>query len=293
VDVSVVIATRNRVEELLHTLARLDSLPERPEVVVVDNGSSDGTALRAARALPRARVIALDANRGAAARNAGARAATTPCVAFCDDDSWWAPGALTRAAELLDAHPRVGLLAGRVLNGPEHSLDPACAAMAASPLRPARSLPGRRVLGFVACGAVVRREAFLQAGGFAAPAGVGGEEALLAADLADLGWQLLYVDDLVAHHHPSSVRDPARRRATVVRNALWFAWLRRPPGAVVRTTLAALRAGARDPSARRGVREAFAQPGLLAHRRRLSPDVEADLRRLERRPMNASVLDLT
>src|SRR5512135_2103047 len=42
--VTVVIATRNRAQELGHTLERLAGLPERPPVVVVDNSSRDGTA---------------------------------------------------------------------------------------------------------------------------------------------------------------------------------------------------------------------------------------------------------
>src|SRR5215207_6683861 len=113
--VSVVIATRDRAHELERTLRELAALPERPEVIVVDNGSRDGTPARAARAHPGARVIALGANHGAAARNAGVEASSGRYVAFCDDDSCWAPGALARAAALLDAHPQIGLLAARVL----------------------------------------------------------------------------------------------------------------------------------------------------------------------------------
>ncbi|MDO0931403.1 hypothetical protein QQY66_06815 [Streptomyces sp. DG2A-72] len=36
------------------------------------------------------------------------RHADTPYVAFSDDDSWWTPGALRQAADLLDVHPRLG-----------------------------------------------------------------------------------------------------------------------------------------------------------------------------------------
>jgi hypothetical protein len=43
-DVAVVIATRDRRERLLATLGRIGGLPERPPLVVVDNGSCDGTA---------------------------------------------------------------------------------------------------------------------------------------------------------------------------------------------------------------------------------------------------------
>ncbi|HEU4702255.1 MAG TPA: glycosyltransferase family 2 protein, partial [Conexibacter sp.] len=180
--IAVAIATRNRRAPLLVTLAQLRALPERPPLMVVDNASTDGTAAAVRERFPDATVLALPENRGAAARNAAAQALATPYVAFADDDSWWEPGALTRAVELLDAHPRLGLLAARVLVGAERRLDPTCAEMARSPLSDAAgaSAPGVPVLGFVACGAVVRRSAYLHVGGFDAHYGIGGEERLLA-----------------------------------------------------------------------------------------------------------------
>ncbi len=162
-SVAVVVATRNRAVELEATLERLRALPERPQVVVVDNASGDGTALRVRRHHPQVEVVELRENLGAAARTVGALHTTSRYVAFSDDDSWWAPGSLERAAELLDRHPRLALVAARVLVGPNERLDPVCAAMASSPLAPTPDLPGRPVLGFVACGAVVRRSASLQA----------------------------------------------------------------------------------------------------------------------------------
>ncbi len=104
--VAVVIATRNRGPELLGTLARLLALDERPRIVVVDNGSTDGTAELVGAHHPGVQVVGLRRNQGAGARTIGARLVDTPYVAFSDDDSWWAPGALRRAVELLD---RVGI----------------------------------------------------------------------------------------------------------------------------------------------------------------------------------------
>jgi glycosyltransferase involved in cell wall biosynthesis len=114
---------------------------------MVDNGSADGSAEAAARRFPRVEVVALARNAGAAARNAGVRRARTPYVAFSDDDSWWQPGALRRAAAALDAHPRLGLVAARTLVGPGCEPDPVNEAMAASPLREGG---GATVLGFLA-----------------------------------------------------------------------------------------------------------------------------------------------
>ncbi len=279
--VTVVVATRNRAAELEVTLERLHALSGQIPIVVVDNASADGTAERVRRRYPQVRVTELSENLGAAARTIGAFQTASRYVAFSDDDSWWASGALERAAELLDRHPRLALVAARVLVGSDEQVDPVCTAMASSPLAPAHDLPGPPVLGFVACGAVVRRSAFLQAGGFHRRFGVGGEEELLAVDLAAAGWGLAYVDEVVAHHHPSPVRDPGRRRRAQVRNGLWATWLRRPLRVVVGNTLCALR----DPGGRGGVAEAVrGLPWVLRVRHRLPHEVEADLRRLQALP---------
>jgi GT2 family glycosyltransferase len=278
-SVTVVVATRNRRASLLRTLERLAALPEAPPVVVVDNASADGTADAVRAAHPGVRVLEPGANLGASARTVGAVAARSPFVAFCDDDSWWGPGALARAAALLDAHPGVALIAARVLVGPGERLDPTCEAMAHGPLRAGEPLPGPPVLGFVACGAAVRRATFLAAGGFEPRLGVGGEEELLALDLAAMGWRSVYVAEVVAHHHPAAGPRGARDRVQL-RNALWSAWLRRPwPRALRRSARLLAAGGAVAPGA---LTDALAGlPWALRRRRPLPPDVERAVRRLE------------
>ncbi|MGC3004530.1 glycosyltransferase family 2 protein, partial [Streptomyces sp. G35A] len=231
----VVIATRDRSARLAVTLRHLLALPERPEILVADNASTDGTRAMLARDFPEVRVLALPANLGPLARNHGTRALGTPYVAFSDDDSWWAPGALARAAGLFDAHPRLGLIAARTLVGPAAEPDPLNDVLAHSPLGPATDLPGTQVLGFLACGAVVRRDAHLDVGGFHRLLFIGGEETLLAYDLAARGWGVTHCPDVVAHHHPAPTPRPGRP-AVQRRNEVLTAWLRRPvPYALART----------------------------------------------------------
>jgi GT2 family glycosyltransferase len=279
--VAVVIATRNRGPELLGTLTRLCALDEQPPVVVVDNGSTDGTAELVRANYAGVQVVGLRRNRGGAARNVGARLVDCPYVAFSDDDSWWAPGALGRAVEVLDRHPRLAVLAARVLVGPDRRLDPVCDEMAHSPLPSAPDLPGPAVLGFIACGAVVRRAAFLEVGGFDVRLGVGGEEELLAVDLAARGWGLAYVEEVVAYHHPSLSRDPSGRRRVQVRNALWSAWLRRPLGGAARETAHLAALAMHQPGGWSGILLALAGlPWVLRERRPIHRELEAALRTL-------------
>jgi GT2 family glycosyltransferase len=275
--------TRNRADEVLATLDRLRQLPERPPLIVVDNGSTDGTAARIARRFPDVDVVRLTSNAGAVARNIAVQRATTPYVAFNDDDSWWAPGSLSRAADLFDAHPRLGLLVARILVGPREREDPICKEMARSPLPEEPDLPGPPVLGFLACAAIVRRSAYLEVGGFQPRLLIGGEEDLLAADLASAGWGLAYAHDVVAHHHPSTTRDARAVRRLRVRNALWFAWLRRPASTATRHTLRVLGAAPRGADARAGLLKALrGLPWALRERRVIPPHVESRLRMLDR-----------
>lgn len=280
-SVTVVMATRNRRQGALEVCRRLRELPESPEVLVVDNASQDGTADALEAELPGVRVLRLPTNRGATARNLGVEHARTPLVAFSDDDSWWAPGALRRAEEHFDAHPRLALLAGRILVHDEQRLDPVCAQMRRSPLPRSRDLPGPSVLGFVACGAVVRRRAFLQVGGFHPLVFFGGEETVLAQDLAAAGWGLAYVDDVVAHHHPAGSSDRAGRRRLLTRNRLLSSVLRRPLVVPLRQVVSLLPA-ARHADVRAGVLDAVRLvPAALAGRRPLPAEVEAQVRMLE------------
>jgi GT2 family glycosyltransferase len=250
----------------------------------VDNGSSDGT-VRALSGQPGVRVIAAGRNLGAAGRTLGAEQAESRYIAFADDDSWWAPGALRTAGALFDAHPRLGLLVARTLVGPTEDEDPLNAPLAAAPLGHEADLPGPTVLGFLACAAVVRRHAFLQAGGFHPRFGVGGEEQLLALDLLSAGWGLAYVPTVVAHHHPADGGQRAGRRARMLRNTLWTTWLRRRLPAAARATGAAARAATHDAAIRRGLLEAAAGlPWVLTSRRTLPVEVERMARRLERAP---------
>src|SRR5207248_4427108 len=206
--VAVVMITWNRRAEVLRSLANFTVLPERPRILVVDNGSTDGTAEAVAAQFPQVEILEAGKNLGAAGRTLGARRVNAPYVAFADDDTWWAPGGLCHAADLLDALPRLAVLTGRVLVGPEEREDPTCEVLARSPLPREPGMPGPPLLGFLAGASVVRRSAFLEAGGFQPRLFIGGEEELLAADLVARGWWLCYVPDLVVHHYPSTQRDP-------------------------------------------------------------------------------------
>src|SRR5258706_4312972 len=97
----------------------------RRELIVVNDGSTDGT--RALLETYRGAIKVIDQdNRGmSAARNAGIRSALGTYVAFLDADDWWLPEKLSRQVQLMQSRPEIGFCSttsrvedgdGRLLN---------------------------------------------------------------------------------------------------------------------------------------------------------------------------------
>ena len=274
--VAVVVITHQRREELLLAVSRLLELPERPHVVVVDNGSTDGTADAVRERFPQVDLIASRANLGAVGRNVGVGRLDTPYVAFCDDDTWWDAGSLRTAADALEAHPRLAVVTARIIVEPGGREDPIVPELRDSPVRGADWLPGPALGSFLAGASVLRRDAFTAVGGFSERLWLGGEEELMAGDLAASGWELCYLPALTVHHQASVARDPHRRRRDGIRNTLWTTWLRRPVRPALRRTLHVLRTVPRDRVTARGLLAAAGGiPWVLRERRVLPPCAEA------------------
>lgn len=279
--VGVAVLTHNRRDEVLDTVAHLTRVADPASIVVVDNASADGTAAALRGRFPAVRVIRLPRNLGAAARNEAVRAIAAPYVAFADDDTWWAPGALERAADVMDAHPRLAALTARVLVEPGGREDPTCTAMAASPLPNRLGVPGAEIFGMMAGACMMRRTAFLAAGGYEPRLFLGREEMLLAIDLAAAGWAMAFVPSVCVHHRPSPRRDVIARRRLLLRNGLWCAWLRRAPRHAWGETFAALRDAWRQPVLWPAVLAALAGlPWALRGRQVVPPHVDAALERV-------------
>ncbi|WP_024936631.1 MULTISPECIES: glycosyltransferase family 2 protein [Actinomadura] len=277
-----VVITRDRRRSLRAVLSRAREIGERAPVVVVDNASRDGTAGAVAAEFPEATLIRSPRNLGAVARNLAADHVRTPYMAFWDDDTWWEPEAPSRAARLLDAHPRLAVVTGRILVEPGGREDPIVPELRHSPVPGPPWLPGPALGSFLAGASMVRTDAFRAAGGFSARLWLGGEEELLSADLMALGWHLCFAEDVVVHHEPSRLREPHLRRRHGIRNTLWFTWLRRPLPTAARRTAGLLRTLPRDRVTAAALAEAAAGFAWVARERRTLPrDVEARLRSLE------------
>ncbi|MET7683436.1 glycosyltransferase [Streptomyces sp. NPDC005423] len=280
---SVVVITHNRRTELLRTLALLRGLPERPPVIVTDNASRDGTAAAVRRDFPEVRLLQPGRNLGAVGRNLGVRQVRTPYVAFCDDDTWWEPGSLRAAADLLDGRPRLAAVTARIVVEPCGTEDPVVAELRDSPLRGPGWLPGPALGSFLAAATVLRTDAFRGAGGFHPGLWLGGEEELLATDLLRQGWWMSYAAGLTVHHQASVLRDSTARRVLGLRNTLWFTWLRRPLLPALLRTAQLMATVPRDTASLRAFRQAAAGlPWVLRQRDPVPAELEQRLAALQR-----------
>jgi hypothetical protein len=117
-DISAIIVNWNTKDLLLESVrtAIETTVRHRLEIVVIDNGSTDGS-LEAIRAQNNIRLISNNVNLGfAAANNLGIRAATGKYICLINSDVEVLDGCLDRMCDYMDEHPEIGLLGPRVLN---------------------------------------------------------------------------------------------------------------------------------------------------------------------------------
>lgn len=111
---SVVIPTFNRLELLRETIASVKTQSYRSfEVIVVDDGSTDGTLRWLADKEPQVRVVQQTHRGPGAARNAGAQHATGTYLAFLDSDDLWFSWTLQTYAQIVSQQKSPAFVAGR------------------------------------------------------------------------------------------------------------------------------------------------------------------------------------
>jgi N-acetylglucosaminyl-diphospho-decaprenol L-rhamnosyltransferase len=131
IDLSVIVVTYNSRDLTLACVASVvaeqKATPSRllqTELIVVDNGSSDGTTDAVRKAAPEARVLVQPANLGfAGGNNVGLAAAQGRYLLLLNSDAEVRPGAFAALVAFMDAHPDAGAC-GPMLVNPDGSLQP-------------------------------------------------------------------------------------------------------------------------------------------------------------------------
>ena len=115
--VSCIVPVHNCEAYLAESIESILAQPHRPlEVIVVDDGSTDGTAA-VIRSFGNHVLGVTQANAGpAVARNTGLAAARGELIAFNDSDDLWTPGKLALQMALLEAKPELDFCVAHVQN---------------------------------------------------------------------------------------------------------------------------------------------------------------------------------
>ena len=211
-DATIAIVTKDRREELAQALESAESQDGDVEVLVIDDGSSDGTSEMVRSKFPDVRVEPFESSAGLVARrNVAARLARAPVIVSIDDDAVFT-SADTVAKTLRDFdHPRIGAVAIPFVN--VHT--------GAQEIPRAPEPTGRWVTAtFRGTAHALRRELFLALGGYREAIFHQGEE-------ADFSLRMLAAGNVVRlgradpiHHFESPRRDFERMTVYGHRNLL-------------------------------------------------------------------------
>jgi GT2 family glycosyltransferase len=234
--ISVIVVNWNR-RELLR--ACLQSLKRQTgvafEIIVVDNGSGDGSAEMAEREF-RVRVIRNVENRGfCAANNQGIRAASGEFIALLNNDAEAEPGWLEALWRACNSAPGVGMAASKILVWE----DPRLIDKAGHLIYPDGQNRGRGS-GMRDCGqfdrqedvlwpdgsaALYRRAMLEEIGGFDEDFFAYGDDAELGLRARIAGWRCIYTPEAVVRHRRSATlgKDSMRRLELIERNRLLLA----------------------------------------------------------------------
>ncbi len=165
------------------------------EIVVVDDGSTDGTAAVAERYGDRVRLVRTLHQGYTRARDAALAAARGSFIAYLDADDLWLPGKLERQLEVFAADPVLDLCVTRFVNFWEPELATEEARYRGHPL-------AEPMAGYVVPTLLARREVFDRVGGFAAAGSDTGWFARAAAE----GVKIEFLEDVLMRRrfHPGN-----------------------------------------------------------------------------------------
>ncbi|MEX2549132.1 MAG: glycosyltransferase family 2 protein [Nitriliruptoraceae bacterium] len=234
---AVVLVTHDTRSEVLGAIGSLAVDPDRPagiQLVVVDTGSSDGTAAAVREAAPEATVLRLVNTGFARAANAGIRATSAEVVVLANADVRFSAGAVARLATTLREDPRLAAV------GPQVRFPDGARQASARRELSLATLVGHGLLGRLVpqnrwtgryhardldptlardvawlsgCAVALRRSAVVAIGGFDPGYFLYVEDVDLGERLRAAGWRLRYDPRAVVEHRVGASTSQARLRA--------------------------------------------------------------------------------
>lgn len=235
----VVITTKNRKEELRVALRSAFRQTIQPEILVVDDGSTDGTAEMVRTEFPRAILHHFEQSKGyIVRRNEGARLAKSEVIFSIDDDAAFAaPEVVEQTLAEFDS-PRVGAVAI-----PYSDVNKDRVVRQKAPDRERIWVTDR----YIGTAHAVRRDVFLKLGGYRENFVHQGEEGDFCLRMLNAGFVTRLGNANPIHHFESPRRDYRRMDFFGRRNDVLFSWHNVPaqylPAHLVATTFKGLLLG--------------------------------------------------
>jgi GT2 family glycosyltransferase len=216
--VSIVILSYNRKEDIRESLEKLYSYGLNDiEIIVVDNGSSDGTSQMIESEYPSVRLLKLDKNIGVSGYNKGFEISKGRYILILDDDSFPSENSVKRMIEEFEKDETVGIIAFDVRNYSSYNL------VSNQTKKEEQTENKRYLMGFNGAGAGIRKSLIDKIGGYPDEFFLYWNETDLAIRVLNEGYKILWVNDIISYHKYSPKnRDSERGPYYYTRNLYWI-----------------------------------------------------------------------
>ncbi len=202
--ISILIVTWNRKEDTLETIQSIyDQDYSDFEIIVVDNGSRDGTVAAISKKHPQVRLVELDRNLGATGgRNAGIRIAEGEIILCLDSDASPDRHALQRIVKKFEQNDEIGVINSKIVNAYTRKPD-GIAGWAYSEKQRKKIDQEFFSFNFSEGGCAIRKDVLEKTGLFWEKLFFGREGEELAIRVLDAGYKILYFPGAVFYHRVS------------------------------------------------------------------------------------------
>lgn len=235
--VSIITLNWNRRQDVLLTLESIRQQTYSPrEILVVDNGSTDGSPAQIRSGHPDVEVIELPKNVGVQGYNEGIARARGEYVVLIDNDmDLLQTNTLERIVDYFGMNPKLGAVALQVRDQSRVQLSPNNPKYWEEKGDDDRGYPCST---FDGGGVAFRKSLLDQVGGYLPQFFVYHSEVDLSTRIWDAGYDIRYFPTIAVCHRESPVsRNPARQTYYSTRNFLWYIWIYYPAGMAFRESI--------------------------------------------------------
>jgi len=230
ISIAVLWVTRNRCKDLVRSIESvLCQTKTADELVIVDNCSDDNTVETVAKQYPQIKIIQIHKNLGCpSARNIGLVNCASQIIYFLDDDGWLNPKALEYALKGFSHYPRTAIVMSRIIHVTDSDEENII-------------INNEKVCilnNFVGCATAIKKNAFIECGGFPDDFFRQAEEVALSLYIIDKGYTIVYEPKSIMFHQPSPIeRLPVQFCYYQLRNSIRIGYRQVPfpfwPGKII------------------------------------------------------------